>query len=168
MNLIDYYNSDKLNYRFSFYFKPIIFVVIVLFIACQPLTKPLVNDEKQIKISRLMQQDEAKDIVAKYVDRNWAANPYLMCQVNHLTSSDYRTSHTEFNVKGYISYSDMVLYPAIGRDECLNVRANQMDVLELENLKRTYYFQKLICCNINEERDKLVRALISLGARVGN
>jgi hypothetical protein len=167
MNLTDcYFNPYKLNYRYVVYFQLILIVVIVFFIACQPLSKPLVDDEKQFKIAGLVEPSEAKDTVSEYVDRNWAENPYLMCQVNHLDSS-YNTDRIEYDVKKYISFTDMELYPIIGRDECLNVLVRQMDVFNADKYTRTYYVPKSICCNMNSERDKLVRALISLGAKVG-
>jgi hypothetical protein len=112
-------------------------------------------------------QTDAKLIVSKYVGRSWAENPYLMCQVNHLDNA-YNTSKIEYNVKKYISYSEMELYPIIGREECLNVLVRQMDVFEADKHTRTYYSPKSICCNIKSERDELVQSLLSLGAKIGN
>jgi hypothetical protein len=125
-----------------------------------------VDHEKQFKIAGLIEPSEAKVIVSEFVDRNWAENPYLMCQVNHLDSS-YNTNRIEYNVKKYISFTDMELYPIIGREECLNILVRQMDVFDAEKYTRTYYIPKSICCNINSERDELVRALISLDAKIG-
>ena len=164
-----YYNRHHLRYRFLFDFALVFSVSILLMTACKPLNKPLVVDEKELAISQTIPQDQAKEIVSKYVGRNWAENPYLICQVNHLDPSNYyNTARIEYNVKGDISFMDMVLYPRIGRDECLEVKVNQMKVYEQDKLKITYYQPKLICCNIAAERDELVQALIALGAKIGH
>jgi len=165
--IIDFYYDRNLLHCGSIIGFVFVFSVgLFLMTACQPPTKPLVDDEKQFMIGGALPQNQAKEIASKYVSRAWVEKPYLMCQVNHLDQF-YNTNRIEYNVKKYISFMDMELYPIIGRDECLNVLVSQMDVFDADNHKRTYYMPKSICCNIKSERDELVQALISLGVRVG-
>ncbi len=164
--LNSYYTRQKLAHRTRFNLALVFSVIILLMPACKSLTTPLMSDENQLKMSGAIEESEAKKIVSKYVSWDWVENPYLMCQVNHLDQK-LNTTRIDYNVKKNISYMDMVLYPNLSRDECLNVRVNQMDVFDAQNRRRTYYKPKMICCNINEERELLAQALVSLGARIG-